>query len=276
VKPLERLFERDGLPQYGLPAALLATYGGDFGLTRPELYANFVSAADGVVALPGAGESGHVVSGNSEPDRFVMGLLRAAADAVLIGAGSFRKADGDQWYPESVYPTAAADFAELRQRLGLRPRPLLVVLTASGHIDPAQPALHHCLVITTAHGEARLRGTLPSGARIAVLDGQLIGVRALLDHLHAEGLQVILSEGGPSLVGQLIQEGLIDELFLTSSPRLFGRWSGDGRKSLVDGVDLGGRSLTLSSVRRHESHLFLRYALQVAGTAGSQAYWTQG
>ena len=95
MKPLERLFERDGLPKFGLPAALTATYGGDFGLTRPELYANFVSSVDGVVALAGAGESGRVVSGDNEPDRFTMALLRAAADAVLIGASNFRKADGD-------------------------------------------------------------------------------------------------------------------------------------------------------------------------------------
>ena len=141
MKPLERLFERDGLPVFGLPTALAATYGGDFGLTRPELYANFVSSVDGVVALASAGESGRVISGDNEPDRFTMALLRAAADAILIGAGNFRKADGDWWYPETVYPAAAKHFAELREQLGLRPHPLLVVVTASGQIDPTQPAL---------------------------------------------------------------------------------------------------------------------------------------
>ena len=261
MKPIERLFERDGLPRFGLPAALAEIYGGDFGLARPVLYANFVSSVDGVVALPEGGESGRIVSGNSEADRFVMGLLRAAADAVLIGAGSFRKADGDPWHPESVYPAAGASFAELRRQLGLRPHPLLVVVTASGNIDLAHPALRDCLVITTPTGEARLRGALPSGGRIAVIEAQHMGGRALLDLLHAQGLQGVLTEGGPSLVGQLLEEGLVDDLFLTTSPRLFGRWSGDGRKSLVEGIDLGGRSLTLSSVRRHESHLFLRYSL---------------
>ena len=94
-----------------------------------------------------------------------------------------------------------------------------------------------------------------------MLDAQRIGGRSLLDLLHAQGLQVGLTEGGPSLVGQLLEEGLLDELFLTTSPRLFGRRSGDGRKSLVEGVDLGGRALQLSSVRRHESHLYVRYSL---------------
>jgi len=270
MKPLERLFEREGLPSFALPAALAATYGGDFGLTRPALYANFVSSADGVVALPGDGDSGRVVSGDNEPDRFIMGLLRAAADAVLMGAGTFRKADGD-CLPETAYPAAGELFAELRKQLGLRTHPLLVVVTASGHLDPAQPALGDCLVITTPHGETRLRGTLPSGARIAVLGAQRIDGRSLLAFLHAQGLHVVLTEGGPSLVGQLLEEGLIDELFLTLSPRLFGRWSGDGRKSLLEGVDLGGRPLKLSSLRRHESHLYLRYALAEKGPSAPSA-----
>lgn len=261
MKPIELLFERDGFTRFGLPADLARSYGGDFGVVRPVLYANFVASADGVVALPGIGESGGVVSGNSEPDRFVMGLLRATAEAVLIGAGTFRAGAGDHWHPETVFPAARAAFVELRKHLKLRPQPLLVVVTASGDIDSAHPALGDCLVVTTAQGASRLRGKLPSGACIAVLDEPPFKGTALLDVLHAHGLQVILTEGGPSLVAQLLDEGLLDELFVTTSPRLFGRKTGDGRKSLVEGVNLDGTALDLLSVRRHESHLFLRYAL---------------
>ena len=53
MNPLERCFEREGLPCFGLPDDLAAAFGGDFGLDRPELYANFVASVDGVVALPG-------------------------------------------------------------------------------------------------------------------------------------------------------------------------------------------------------------------------------
>jgi riboflavin biosynthesis pyrimidine reductase len=63
----------------------------------------------------------------------------------------------------------------------------------------------------------------------------------------------------------MLKEDLIDELFLTVSPRLFGRWPEDQRKSLVEGVDLKGRFLELLSARRHESHLYLRYALRADG-----------
>ena len=261
MKPVERLFEREGLPQFGLPAALATTYDGDFGLARPVLYANFVSSVDGVVAIAGDAESGRVVSGGNEPDRFIMGLLRATADAVLIGAGTFRHAGRALWRPESIYPPAAELFAELRRHLGLPPQPLLVLVTESGNIDPEQPALQDCLIVTTPRGDHHLRGKVPRGARIVVLDVERIGGVALLGCLHANGLHVVLTEGGPSLIGQLLEEGLVDELFLTTSPKLFGRKSGDERKSLVEGVDLSGRSLNLLSVRRHESHLYLRYAL---------------
>jgi riboflavin biosynthesis pyrimidine reductase len=261
MRPIERLFERAGLPFFGLPTALASFYGGDFGLACPGLYANFVSSVDGVVALPGAdGDSGRVISGASEPDRFVMALLRACADAVLIGAGTFRAARRTLWRAESVYPAAAELFADLRKQLGLRPHPLLVVVTASGHIDPSQAALRDSLVVTTPAGEAHLRRALPDGARIAVLDAAPIGGRPLVDLLAAEKLPVVLTEGGPMLFGRLLQEKLVDELFLTTSPRLFGRSEDDRRKSLVESVALSDQSLELVSVRRHESHLFLRYA----------------
>jgi len=148
MSPLECLFEREGPPSYGLPAALAELYGGDFGLARPGLYANFVSSVDGVVALPDGRESGGVISGDDSPDRFIMGLLRATADAVLIGAGTFRKADGDRWYPETIYPKASNHFADLRHQLGLQPHPVLVIVTASGHLDTTQIALDNSLVIT--------------------------------------------------------------------------------------------------------------------------------
>lgn len=263
MKPLQQLFERAGLPAASLPAPLAAIYGGDFGVARPSLYANFVSSIDGIVALATSAESGQLISGSSEPDRFVMGLLRASADAVLVGAGTFRKVSRALWHADSIYPAAGDLFAELRRQLGLRPHPLLVVVSASGDINPRHPALEDALIVTTPSGEARLQGRLPSGARIIAAEGT-IQCRALLDRLRAEGLAAILTEGGPSLVGELFRDGLIDELFLTVAPRLFGRDAGDGRKSLVDGVDLAGAGtglgLTLSSVRRHESYLFLRYS----------------
>jgi hypothetical protein len=59
---------------------------------RPTIVANFVSTIDGAVAL-GPGEpnaGGGEISGFSEADRFMMSLLRALADVVIVGAGTVR------------------------------------------------------------------------------------------------------------------------------------------------------------------------------------------
>jgi riboflavin biosynthesis pyrimidine reductase len=218
-----------------------------------------------VVTLRRGDESGHVISGDSEADRLVMGLLRAAADAVLIGAGTFRHAPGHRWDAATIAPSLAAEWATLRAQLGLAARPPLVVVTASGAIDPTQPALDDAFIVTTPAGADRLRAALPAGARLLVVDDERIRLTPLLARLRAAGLGRILCEGGPSLLAQLLTERLVDELFVTTAPSLFGRAAGDGRKSLVDGVAFAGLPLILWSVRRHGSHLFLRHALSPGG-----------
>lgn len=200
------------------------------------LAVNFVESLDGVVALPDAGgESGGVVSGGSAPDRFLMGLLRACADAVLIGAGTLRAAPGELWYADTIFPEAAG----LYERMGgLRPR--LYVVSGSGRVDAAHPALRDGAVLLTGR----------------------MTPQAIVDRLRADGRRRILCEGGPALFGELAAAGLVDEVFLTLSPRLFGRFDRDGRKALSDARDLHGMPLRLLSARRCESHLFLRYQVK--------------
>jgi riboflavin biosynthesis pyrimidine reductase len=271
MEPLSRLFERAGLPAFGLPRGLEALYGGDLGFAAPRVYANFVASVDGVAALPVAVESGALVSGGSEADRFVMGLLRACADAVLIGAGTFRKAPGSLWRPEAAWPAGAAEFAELRARRGQRPSPPLALVSASGELDVTQPALADAFIVTTPAGEARLRGRLPPGARVATIDrgpgGGPIRMRAVLALLGAEGLGTVLTEGGPLLAAELAADQLLDELFLTVAPALFGRFAGDARKSILDGTDLTRKPAALLSARRAGDFLFLRYGLDATTPA---------
>ena len=75
----------------------------------------------------------------------------------------------------------------------------------------------------------------------------------------------MLTEGGPTLMAQLVAERALDELFVTVSPVLFGRFPEDARKSLADGLDLGRTTLELLSARRSGAHLFLRYRLERNG-----------
>jgi riboflavin biosynthesis pyrimidine reductase len=259
AEALQLLYESRGQPALDLPEPLRAAYGGPFSLREECVYANFVASVDGVVALRTDEESGHIISGGSEADRFVMGLLRACADVVLLGAGTFRKAAGDLWHAEAIHPPSAPHFAELRRKLGLRPQPPLVVVSATGEIDPAQPALRDAIIVTTPAGEARLKGRVPPTARFR---SGPIRLDQLIGFLRAEGHRRILTEGGPTLASELATHGLLDELFLTRSPALFGRFAADGRKGLVEGVDLGGRAVDLLGIRRHGSYVFLRYALR--------------
>lgn len=154
--PLELLFEEEGSPSYDLPEGLERRYGGRLGFEAPRRYANFVSSLDGVVALEGVNNSSQMISGTSEADRFVMGLLRACAGSVLIGAGTLRAAPDSLWTPAYIYPDAATEFAELRRRLGREDDPRLVVLTARGDLDPGHRALEAgALVLTTSLGATR-------------------------------------------------------------------------------------------------------------------------
>jgi riboflavin biosynthesis pyrimidine reductase len=257
----ELLFERSGLPLSQLPEPLAAAYGGELGFESPRLFANLVASLDGVVALPGNVESGQLISQNSEADRFVMGLLRACADAVIIGAGTFRKSPEHFWHPGTIHPPAATFYAETRRRLGLAPLPQLVVVSASGSLDVSRPALRNALIVTSVSGASKLRPQLPETARLLMLELQDLRLSEVITRLQREGFRRLLTEGGPLLLARLLAEQLVDELFVTSSPTLFGRFSGDQRKSLVEGVDVGGVQLDLLSARRHDSHLFLRYGV---------------
>jgi riboflavin biosynthesis pyrimidine reductase len=266
VNPLEPLFETDGLPSYDLPAEVERLYGGSLGFETPRLYANFVSSLDGVVALEGEAHSSQMISGKSQADRFVMGLLRACADAVLIGAGTLRAAPDSLWSPAFIFPDATAEFAALRKDLGRTDEPRLVVLTASGEVDPHHRAFEAgALVLSTEAGATNLRRRLPASATVLALgDGRAIDLVDVIAALRSEGHEVLLSEGGPTVIGGLLRAGLLNELFLTVSPILAGRSPVGDRPGLVEGIDLLP-SLTissdLSSVRKHGSHIFLRYTI---------------
>jgi len=240
-------------------------YGGLLGFHDGAVVANFVETLDGVVTIPGVPRANAVVSGESEADRFVVGLLRACARVVLVGAGTLRASPGGAWQGASIYPDAADAFAELRQRRGLAPRADVAIVTSGRSLDPAHPVLEAgALVLTTEHAAAGLRTALPGAAEVvAVNDGEAVDLARATAHVRDRGGGMILSEAGPTVFGQMVDARLVDELFLTLSPLVAGR-SISARPSLAEGVELLPErrdEATLLSVRRDESHLFLRYAL---------------
>ena len=79
----------------------------------------------------------------NEEDRFIMGLLRASADAVVVGSGTLRAA-GPQgsWLPESVYPTAKDLYQKYRTDvLRKLEYPLVVIVTGTGELNLASASV---------------------------------------------------------------------------------------------------------------------------------------
>jgi riboflavin biosynthesis pyrimidine reductase len=268
LRPLETLFEVPGLAPTELTAPLEHFYGGGLGFSAPTVYANFVSSLDGAVALPAIPQSNRLISAGSEADRFVMALLRGLADAVVTASGTLAGSPTGTWTPARAHPSSAELLAELRRVRGQPERPELVILTGSGAIEPAHPALaERAVVMTTAEGASRLSGRLPASAELLpIADKGLIDPAAVRAALRDRGHGLILLEAGPNTFGAFAAAGVVDELFLTVSPLLTGG-SARTRLSLVEGVEPHRDGLVrgqLLSLRRHDEHLFLRYRLDFA------------
>ncbi len=227
-----------------------------------------MSSLDGIATLGSNPSAGSLISGRNPADRFLMALLRACADAVLIGAGTLRATPGHRWSAEHVFPALAEEFAELRRMHRLAPQPRLVVLTASGDIDPSHAAIAEgATIATTRVGAQALRGRLSAASDVIESPGpNAIEMAHVAATLRDRGYGAILTEGGPHVMGELVKADLLDEAFLTLSPVLAGE--GDERRSgMVAGVELlpdRGRWTRLESARRHGDLLFLRYSLRPA------------
>ncbi len=272
-----------------LSPELRAGYGGDLSfpappLWRPFLFSNLVASIDGIVAFGGLGASeARVISGRSEDDHWLMGLLRASADAVIAGANTLRSDTRHTWTARALRGADADALEAWRVERGAAVNPLQCFVTASGALDPdaavfQRPDLQ-AIVFTTPEGASRLR--LPS--RVPVLQapdeqGTGVDLRLALRTLRLEhGVRRLLCEGGPELFGGLLDIGLPDEVFHTVSPLLIGTGPEiEGRVGLT-----GSRAwqpatapafdlISARAGRRERSHLFLRYRRRQAQQRSSE------
>lgn len=254
----------DGNLHYGRPSA-----------DRPFVLANFVSTLDGVVSYEIKGQAGgSTISGCDIADGFIMGLLRASADAIIVGARSVQTEIPESlWIPEATYPDAKHLYAEYRLNVLHKPEyPLLVIVSGSGRLEleraifrtPRAPTV----VITTSAGAGVLAKagaeSFPS-VQIHALDakGGTISPNAILRLLYVQlGVRRLLHEGGPMLFGQFLATEIVDELFLTLSPQIAGRSADANRPGLVQGMkfmpDCAPR-FQLLSVKQRAEHLYLCY-----------------
>ena len=265
-----------------LPEGLRSRYDGNLSFpsapeTRPYCVANFVSTLDGVVSfnIPGQSE-GAQISKSNEEDRFIMGLLRASADAVVVGSGTLH-AVGPQgsWLPESVYPAAKDLYQKYRTEVLRKPEyPLVVIVTGTGGLDLSSAVFHtprtKVLILTTEQGKWRLSQSgseaLASVEVKAFANAEKgISPSAILTLLKRDaGVELLLHEAGPTLFGEFLAGGLMDELFLTVAPQIAGRVAGHPRPGLVANFEFSPATAPwwkLLSTKSAADYLFLRYQI---------------
>lgn len=266
-----------------LPAKLRRMYGGDLRFPRadrdrPYVIANFVSTIDGVVSYQSPGQStGAEISGRNQADRFVMGLLRASADAIVVGAGTFRDAGPRAlWAPEFIYPAAKDLFRRLREKVLKKPtNPLLVIVSRSGRVNLDSAVFHtsaaNALILTSRDGQLALERAGAAkivGLKVRVLaDAGPLAPRTIHAVLRRDhGVKLLLHEGGPQLFGEFLASGSIDELFLTTAPQVAGRstvYPRPGVCGVAFSVD-NAPWAKLISLKNEGDFLFARYRISAA------------
>jgi len=163
----------------------------------PWLRANMVSTVDGAATGPD-GRSGSI---SNRPDKRLFGLLRAMADVVLVGAGT---ASAETYHP--------AD------------RPLVVVSRRANVPPSLHAAAPGTVLLATCEAAEGLDSArqLLGGDNVIVRGADVLDLAAMRGELTNRGWTSVLCEGGPSLLGDLLADGLVDELCATVVPRLVG------------------------------------------------------
>lgn len=182
--------------------------------TGTRVRANFVSTVDG-----GAWGPDHVSGSiNDDADWRVFRVLRAAADVVLVGAGTARR----EGYTALDRPRglAAAGGSAGREPLEL------ALVTRSGRVPQRLADGDRPPLVVTGRAGARTAARAVPADRVLTVgsrdDPDEVDLRAGLAGLAERGLARVLCEGGPTLFGALLAGGLVDELCVTTSPCLVG------------------------------------------------------
>jgi len=210
----------------------------------PFVAVNFAATVDGRATI---GEvSGQI---GSAADTAMLAGLRTRFDAVMIGAGTMRA----ERYGRLI---GSQERRERRERIGLAHDPLMVIISGSLDLPWDAPLFSdgggRVLVFTASEAEPPKTA---ASLRVIRHEGSIDLVKALRQLRQQRGIRALLCEGGPSLYGELQGGGLVDELFLTISPKLAG-----GKAPRILEGELGAvAQLELAWLLEEEGELFARY-----------------
>lgn len=219
---------------------------------RPYTIANMIEAVDGRGSFDGRSSAL-----GDDGDKQVFRALRSICDVVLVGTGTL----ATEHYGRLVRD---ADVQAARERGGLAAQPLLCTVTRSGHIPPGIPLLADPdarMVIYS--GAAVDLADAAASVQVITVDPSRLSVASALHDLRARArARVVLCEGGPTVLGQLIGYRALDELFLTFAGKLAG---GTG-PAIVSGLTLPDPlAVSLLWLLEQDGSLFLRYRFRVVG-----------
>jgi riboflavin biosynthesis pyrimidine reductase len=216
------------------------------------LRANMVATADGAASLNGLTQGL-----SSDTDRRVFALLRTLCDVILVGASTVREEKYQPARPRELW-------SHLRE--GRPPTPPIAVVSRRLDLDPdsplitAAPAHARTIVITAARAPADRCAELARHADVIVAGDETVDMAAAVSALTTRGHRRMLAEGGPRLLAQLAEAGLLDELCLTIGPLM----AGPGAPRIVAGTSGTGPvatplPLTLAHVLEDDGFLLCRY-----------------
>jgi riboflavin-specific deaminase-like protein len=218
--------------------------------SRPYLGLNMVASLDGKATL-----DWRTKGLSSDVDRRLFHHLRTQADAVMVGAGTAR----EERYGRM---TKTDELRQKRMNEGLVADALAVIVSGRLDLPPDLPLLNdpdQRVVIATG-SDAELPG-VTGRVEYARTGDDLPRLMAYLREHH--GVRTVLCEGGPTLNSFLFAADLVDELFLSFSPKLVG---GSAALTIVTGRELvDPREADLISVAEADGELFTRWRFRASG-----------
>lgn len=199
---------------------------------RPFFYTSFVSTVDGKVWVK---KKGYWPIG-SKTDYKTFTFLRAHADAIIDG-----KKTALQFGKATIDTINSDKFQSLRKQV-------------------RKESMSQYIVVTS-HPDEELKVALknPYGFKPVIFKE---GIDALVDYLNKEGLGIVFIDGGPHFLASFLEKKLLDEIFLTISPKIFGN---DGSAvTMVEGklFPFSQVTLMLLSMEKIGDEVFLCYSVK--------------
>jgi 2,5-diamino-6-(ribosylamino)-4(3H)-pyrimidinone 5'-phosphate reductase len=222
---------------------------------RPFVFINVAMTVDGKLAPANR----LFVPFSSRRDQKLLMRLRTGADAVMAGARTVDLAEVD-------LGPGAARWRKLRLKKGLAEYNLRVIVSGSGTINPKahifQKRFSPIIILTTQRASQRnLKALGRLADEVKICGENQLDFAFALKWLKKEwDVKSLLCEGGGELNEALIRGGLVDELYVTISPLIFGGLDaptvadGRGIENIADAT-----TLHLKSLRRYGDELFLVY-----------------